>query len=122
MVWLVHLCRKPPSACALLTPSTHLSTLQARIYESVSQAPTTAARDALCKQYSTHNVLSGYFGFADQAEGYGSITHALGGESLHNDDLGVWPKLCTGISAVLKAKRGGGCKLQLRVAAARWPP
>ena len=106
------ICAAKPSANALLTPITHLLTFQASIFESVRRAPTAAAREALCRQYSTHNVLSGYFGFADQAEGYGSITHALGGESLHNDDLGVWPKLCTGISAVLKAKQGGRCKLQ----------
>jgi hypothetical protein len=64
---------------------------QKRVCEEISNAPNKKARMDLILKHSTWPVPCPLWGFADQdMDGSGSVMHALGFESLHNDDLGVF--------------------------------
>ena len=73
--------------------------------EEILNAPSKKARMDLIKKHSTWPVPCPLWGFADQdSDGPGCVMHALGFESLHNDDLGVFLYLIEYMKPYLEAK------------------
>jgi hypothetical protein len=82
--------------------------LQASIlHRLVSDATPQSERKEL-RQKSTHLVPSALWGFFGGYTDYGSSTLAVGVDSLHADDLGVYLKLVRFIADVLGSLPGGG--------------
>lgn len=64
---------------------------QRKVYEALCD-PTMKKNKAkeIQRQYSTHKVACGLWGFADQATGIANSLNSFGFESMHNEDLGVF--------------------------------
>ena len=64
---------------------------QRQIYDALCDPTLKRSRaDEIQKQYSTHKIACGLWGFNDQATGVANSLNSFGFESMHNEDLGVF--------------------------------
>lgn len=78
--------------------------MQKEVCAQLKAASTTGQRVAISRDESTHAVDSGVWGFQDSEAGFGSSTHAVGLDSMHNDDLGVFEYIIEAVPKYLAHK------------------